>query len=82
MTALYDILAGIECDEEVKFSRSLIGFHIKLLKGDPEEEHLELIRTLSPKAMEQASLDLIAFELERGLEVLRSDDRTASRDLG
>lgn len=69
--SLPEIIAKLEHDESIKFTRELMSVCFVVKKGDEREQHKEIAIMVDPKAIEQCKFDILSFEIERALQVIR-----------
>lgn len=69
--SLSEIIAKIEPDESLKFTRELMAIRFVLKKGDERAPHKEVSIMVNPQAIELGRLDVLAFEVDRAFTAIR-----------
>lgn len=69
--SLSEIIAKLEHDESIKFTRELMAVRFVVKKGNEQDEHKEVSIMVDPKVIEQGNLDVLSFEVERAFQVIR-----------
>jgi hypothetical protein len=69
--SLSEIIAKLEHDESIKFTREPTAVRFVVKKGDEWEEHKEVAILVDPKFIEYGKIDVLSFEVERALRAIR-----------
>jgi hypothetical protein len=69
--SLTEVIAWLDQGESVKFERSAMSVIFLAKKGDNE-----ISRMLDTRDIDQAKIDLLAFELRRAFDILRRSETT------
>jgi len=72
--SLSEVIAKLEHDESVKFTRELMAIRFVLKKGDERADHAEITMNIDPQAIEFGQFDFLDRELDRALRVIRGQN--------
>jgi hypothetical protein len=69
--SLSQVIAKLEHDESIKFTRERTSVRVVVKKGDEREEHKQVIIMVDPQSIDQFQYDELAVAVDEALTSLR-----------